>query len=332
MTTTITKGVAGNQDLNLYDGVNDTFSRVDSKGNTLTLNLIGNTIDVLAVYGAGSNFNSTSINAALTAISTTKMTLVLHPGTWTMNDNITIPATVDLHCPKGVTIVTTGYTLTVNGIISGWPTFSGSGTVTINYTSVASAATINLAALASNFVHVTGSTGPVTSLGSVPYGKEFTLVFDSTPTLTHNATSLILPGGANMTMCAGDTMIFRSEGSSNWRCIGYLPALGIGTLAAQAASAVAVTGGTLAGITACGLTNNSKITALKAAGGAINLGYLNTSDYWSFGEGGASVFIGLNSTTNNPLNIWVGGASYNVTAGADNSATSGYRHLMIPNA
>ena len=39
--------------------------------------------------------------------------------------------------------------------------------------------------------------------------------------LTHNATSLILPGGANISTAAADTAIMVSEGSGNWRCLAY---------------------------------------------------------------------------------------------------------------
>jgi hypothetical protein len=56
----------------------------------------------------------------------------------------------------------------------------------------------------------------------VSAGKEYTLIFDSTPTITHNATSLIMPGAANMTMAAGNVLKFRSEGSGKWRCLGYI--------------------------------------------------------------------------------------------------------------
>jgi hypothetical protein len=54
----------------------------------------------------------------------------------------------------------------------------------------------------------------------------FILVFASTPTLTHNATSLILPGGADITAAAGDVAWVESLGSGNWKCLVYMPAGG----------------------------------------------------------------------------------------------------------
>jgi len=92
--------------------------------------------------------------------------------------------------------------------------------------SIASAATINLATATGNSLTITGSTGPVTSLGTVAAGAVFTLTFASTPTLTHNATSLILPTGANIVVAAADVAEFTSLGSGNWKCTNYLRASG----------------------------------------------------------------------------------------------------------
>lgn len=92
---------------------------------------------------------------------------------------------------------------------------------------IASAATTDIGAATGVFVHVTGSTGPITSLGSTTPGQLRIVVFDSTPTLTHHATNLILPGSANIVAAAGDCAIFESEGDgaggtgSRWKCVVY---------------------------------------------------------------------------------------------------------------
>ena len=88
---------------------------------------------------------------------------------------------------------------------------------------IASAATVDLSAATGNYVHVTGTT-TVTALGTVSAGMRFLLVFDGALTLTHNATSLILPGAANITTAAGDRAEFVSLGSGNWRCLWYTTA------------------------------------------------------------------------------------------------------------
>ncbi|WP_189350067.1 hypothetical protein [Mesorhizobium sp. M1E.F.Ca.ET.045.02.1.1] len=85
---------------------------------------------------------------------------------------------------------------------------------------VASAATVNLANTTGTLVNITG-TVTITALGTLPAGAERDLVFAASLTLTHNATSLILPGGANIQTAAGDTARMRSLGGGNWRCMSY---------------------------------------------------------------------------------------------------------------
>ena len=60
--------------------------------------------------------------------------------------------------------------------------------------------------------------------------------FDGILTLTHNGSSLILPGGANITTAAGDTAGFVSLGSGNWKCEWYTAASGQAVVGASAAS------------------------------------------------------------------------------------------------
>lgn len=99
---------------------------------------------------------------------------------------------------------------------------------------IASAGTTNLATATGNFVDVTGTT-TITALGTAVAGVERTVRFTGALTLTYNATSLILPTGANITTAAGDVARFRSLGSGNWVCVAYQRASGQ-ALAALAAS------------------------------------------------------------------------------------------------
>ena len=111
---------------------------------------------------------------------------------------------------------------------------------------IASATTTNIGAATGNYVDVTGTT-TITGLGAVQAGTERTVTFTGILTLTHNATSLILPGGANITTAAGDVATFVSLGSGNWKCVGYQRATGqplIPSTPAQTATAyVTVSGG-----------------------------------------------------------------------------------------
>lgn len=85
---------------------------------------------------------------------------------------------------------------------------------------IPSAATTDIGAATGNYIHVTGTT-TITALGTIQAGAERTVEFDGILTITHNATSLILPGAQNILTSAGDVAIFRSEGSGNWRCVSY---------------------------------------------------------------------------------------------------------------
>lgn len=89
-----------------------------------------------------------------------------------------------------------------------------------DWTAVASATTTDIGAAATARVNVTGTT-TITGLGTATAGLAREVRFDGALTLTYNATSLILPGNANITTAAGDTAKFVSEGSGNWRCLQY---------------------------------------------------------------------------------------------------------------
>lgn len=89
---------------------------------------------------------------------------------------------------------------------------------------VASASTCNVLGAGSEFVAVSG-TATITSLGTGATRKRFVRATGAF-TLTHNATSLILPGGKNITAASGDTFIVISDASSNCRVYGYQRASG----------------------------------------------------------------------------------------------------------
>jgi hypothetical protein len=94
---------------------------------------------------------------------------------------------------------------------------------------IASAATTDLSTVSSEEVSITGTT-TITSLGTSSAGTKRNVNFAGALTLTHNATSLILPPGANILTAAGDRAEFLSLGSGNWICTGYLPVQNMGLL------------------------------------------------------------------------------------------------------
>lgn len=96
---------------------------------------------------------------------------------------------------------------------------------------IASATTTDLSGATGNYIDITGTTA-ITGLGTAPAGTRRTVQFDGILTLTYNASSLILPGAANITTAAGDIAEFVSLGSGNWKCLYYTsstatPAAGI---------------------------------------------------------------------------------------------------------
>ena len=91
----------------------------------------------------------------------------------------------------------------------------GSVDFTASETSLASAATTDVGSTGSLKVQVTG-TAAITSFGTRVH-KLRLVRFAGVLTLTHNATSLILLGGANRTTAAGDVGIYTSDSSGNWR-------------------------------------------------------------------------------------------------------------------
>ncbi|MGB0717978.1 MAG: hypothetical protein ACPGO7_01470 [Alphaproteobacteria bacterium] len=113
---TVTKGLINNADLDLYDGVNDTVSRITSTGGLQTYLPINCYVDVLGVYGNSiSDRTSASIARALARIGTRTREIVLAPGTWTISADTTIPSNVTLRAAVGATItIESGITLTIN--------------------------------------------------------------------------------------------------------------------------------------------------------------------------------------------------------------------------
>jgi hypothetical protein len=89
----------------------------------------------------------------------------------------------------------------------------------VAWADVASAATTDLSATSSN-VRITGTT-TITSFGTADSGILRFIRFAAALTLTHNATSLILPGAANITTAAGDTAVAASLGSGNWVVVNF---------------------------------------------------------------------------------------------------------------
>jgi len=71
-----------------------------------------------------------------------------------------------------------------------------------------------------NYFDVTGTT-TITSINSIGIGAVIKLHFDGAVTITHNATTLVLPNGANLTTTAGDELEFFEYAAGDWRLTNY---------------------------------------------------------------------------------------------------------------
>ena len=110
---------------------------------------------------------------------------------------------------------------------------------------IASAATTDIGALNTTVLRITATT-TITSLGTNYNGPRY-VRFGGILTLTHNATTLILPTNANITTAAGDSAIFVPKGNpaDGWECASYQRANG---------TALVASGVTPGSITSSGLT------------------------------------------------------------------------------
>jgi len=209
MTGTITRGKVIRADLANWDGRTATAARLDATGGTVSGLAIGNEVDILQVYGAGSSRTDASIADAIQKIGSTNVTFVFAPGTWTIASNLTIPSNITCHIPDGcIFSVSNGITLTINGVIQaslGTSIFSGSGTVTFGQlmtcisaawfgaSSAASAAT-NLAAINNAISAVSSGGGGEIFFPPGTYSHSGTLIPKSNVSLLAEAVTFSYTG------------------------------------------------------------------------------------------------------------------------------------------
>ncbi len=138
----------------------------------------------------------------------------------------------------------------VGGTLTATTNMSGKAFNEAKGAAVASAGTTDIWTPADgNYIHITGTT-TITSLGTAPQaGAERTVIFDGALTLTHNATSLILPGAANITTAAGDRAIVRADTTANMIVVAYTKASGTAVVAATSGPSSSLSNATTSGTT-----------------------------------------------------------------------------------
>lgn len=155
-----------------------------------------------------------------------------------------------------------------------------------------------------NYFDITGTT-TITSIGTLGIGTVVTLHFDGALTLTHNATDLVLPGGANITTAAGDEFTFVEYAAGDWRCIGY-----------ALASGESIIGGS--GNFPASTDSSDKTTAYTVVSGDINtniiVGSATTADF------DITLDVSLFSATNEVITV-VNESSYIARVVVSNTST-----------
>jgi hypothetical protein len=171
-------------------------------------------------------------------------------------DTSTTPNTVRMY--DGASWLTLGWLDATNHV---WIANSGGSTGTI-----ASAATTDLGAVVNQVVSITGTT-TIASFGSTAIaGSRYFINFTGVLTLTHNATSLILPnGGSNIITAAGDTAIAEHLGSGNWRVVAYQAASGAALVASANFTANVNFNGVISPAALASNTNNWNPAGLATA-------------------------------------------------------------------
>lgn len=134
--TTITRAKLIREDMSLYDGKTATFSRLDATGGTKTGLRLNDHVDVLQVYGSGTNRTRATIAQAAQSIGSSVATLRFAPGTWTIDADLTLPSTLAIIVSGGCVFdIDSGVTLTFAGPVhveyvtstgTGWYTGDGS--------------------------------------------------------------------------------------------------------------------------------------------------------------------------------------------------------------
>lgn len=173
--------------------------------------------------------------------------------------------------------------------------------------SIVSAATTNLGSVDQAAVYVTGNQS-IASFGSaVPEGQVKFVVFTGTPTLIHNATYLILPTGANLTMPAGQGVTALSLGQGKWRILANGNVFGPASSTANELASFNSTTGSVLRQGAATLTD-SKTSAITADGGALAVmsksGITAEQIYeWAIGPGSnpAPSYDGIRGVVEQPL-------------------------------
>jgi len=298
--------------------------------------LTGLTTPLNPVFGGSSGYTGStstgSANAQLVATSPTGFNLTLgkhitfiagftNTGPLQVNANGTGLLNVYYPSPSGP-VPLTGGEITAGNAVTIWYDGTQYELLTSNLgilgtaTSLTAASTTDLGTAATHNITISGNTG-ITSFGSsasTAYPFYF-LTFSGTPTITYNATSMILPGAGNIIVAANDTAIAQYLGSGNWQVWSYTRASGSAPVqGTPLCGATNWSAGNNAGTPNTNIDYSADSVVLTSAGGASftvnNLsGTINTTN--------VGVVNGIQASRT--LNAW-----YDIYIISDGTTTGGF--------
>lgn len=188
---------------------------------------------------------------------------------------------------------------------------------------LASAATTNIGGQVSRKLRITGTTG-ITSFGTT-YTGPIVLRFNGTLTITHHATTLICPGGANLTVAAGDVVIVTPKCTTSGTFDGWM------IVARPDSQHAAINGSAVEAFAASGLTLTGEAAAITYnetnAGADLKkwLVYVDLSVYrvLTLTDAGASILQAFNLDRSGNLTLAGALTSLSPTAGIGYAAGAG---------
>src|ERR1019366_3511828 len=228
-------------------------------GTTTPKYLYTNRTDALAnTDGSYSLSLPTDGSCILWLVDDTRLKLVIQDSTGAVIPNGTIDYISGEFDQTSATLTTAAETITTGPLLMQAGLIEAAQGATL-----ASATTTDLSTATGNSITVSGTT-TITALGTVPAGTQINLTFSGILTLTYNASSLILPGAANIVTAAGDACTMLSLGSGNWKCINYTSITGVQALQRTPFSITSATTTDLSTATSTNVsvTGTTTITAL----------------------------------------------------------------------
>lgn len=207
--------------LGLLRAVNSSIphAKVNSTGITLTGTLTAGTVTLTTLTAGTASITGNATVTGTATIGTMNATTAAVTGTATIGTAAITAATVSGTATITTAVITTGTTTTSNVTTLNATNANVSGVLKQTVGTVASAAALPVD-VAGNIFSVTGTT-TITSINSKGAGTVIWLNFAGALTLTHNATTLILPDGQNITTAAGDVATLYEYSTGNWKLTNY---------------------------------------------------------------------------------------------------------------